>query len=89
MSVEEFLKKLDKEEKTTYIVTLAYKYDFEDQYYEENLVLEYDGTVSTDYWVWNYDWLEGQEDVKVLGYIKLQHVKTIPIGKYPYKEDKQ
>ena len=87
MSVEEFLKKLDAEEKTTYIVTLAYKYAIEDQYTVENLILEFDGTVATDYWVWNYDWWEGQENVKVLGFIPLQYVKTLPVYKYPFKED--
>lgn len=56
-----------------YIVKLMYKYSFETKYTIENQILEYDG--SENEYVWLDDWNEGQDDVKVLGYIAVQDVQ--------------
>ena len=53
------------------IVRLAYKYDFEKEYTVCNqlLMCEPDST-----YCWEYDWNEGQTDVKVLGFVFIDDV---------------
>ena len=55
------------------VVHLAYKYDFEDEYTVSNqlLMCEPDGT-----YCWEYDWNEGQTDVKVLGFVFVDDVEV-------------
>lgn len=72
LSLEQFFKRLDNEPRQDYIVRLAYKYDWEDKYIIDNELLEYDGC--HDDYVWLNDWDEGQQDVKVLGYISIYDV---------------
>lgn len=59
-----------------YIIKLMYKYSFETKYTIENQILEYDpnANLSGDY-IWLNDWHEGQDDVKVLGYIAVRDVQ--------------
>lgn len=83
MTIDEMFNKLDNKVRDTYIVTLKYKYDFEENYTIENNILEYDSM--TDSYVWLNDWDEGQTDVEVLGYMILSDVdtqKTKEIGAY-------
>lgn len=78
MPLEDFFNMLNDMPIEPYIVTLEYKYDHEDTYTIENQILDVD--VSGDY-VWLNDWNEGQEDVKVFGFIALSNVLTRPIVK--------
>ena len=74
MTLKEFFKEIENQAIDTYIVTLKYKYEFEDNYTIENQILEY---VSVgDEYVWQNDWYEGQTDVEVLGYMLLGDVDT-------------
>ena len=59
-----------------YIVKLKYRYSFETKYTIENQILEYDPSANLlgDY-VWLHDWYEGQDDVKVLGYIAVRDIQ--------------
>lgn len=73
MTLEEFFYKLEKlDYYEDVIVEIAYKYDWENEYTIENQYLEYDGNVGD--WVWLHDWDEGQQNVEVLGYIRMQDV---------------
>ena len=74
MTINEMLDELENKMRDTYIVTLKYKYDFEENYAIENHILEYDSI--TDSYVWLNDWYEGQTDVEVLGYMSLGDVDT-------------
>ena len=84
MTVDEMFNELDGKARDTYIVTLKYKYDFEENYIIENHILEYD--CFDDSYVWLNDWYEGQTNVEVLGYMPLNGVDTIislrPKGKW-------
>ena len=71
MSLDEFFN-LIKDECTDYIVKLAYKYDWEKGYTISNELLEWDYSMN-DY-IWEHDWDEGQDDVFVLGFIKVSDV---------------
>lgn len=75
MTINEMFDELENKVRDTYIVTLKYKYDFEEKYTIENHILEYD--CMSDSYVWLNDWNEGQTDVEVLGYILLDDVDTI------------
>ena len=57
-----------------YIVRIAYKYDCEEDYEVSNelLLMEND---RGDY-IWEHDWWEGQQDVRVLGWIKVSEGKV-------------
>lgn len=62
-----------------YIITVKYKFTCEDHYTIENQYLDVDfDHYYNDYYpyIWLNDWYEGQEEVEVLGYIKLSEVKT-------------
>lgn len=71
---------LIKDEHETYIVRLAYKYDFEVVYDISNEILEWDDSLHN--YVWMNDWNEGQTDVYILGFIKVSDVIV------PYYEKK-
>lgn len=77
MTVKEMFNELEDKERDTIIVTLKYKYDFEENYTIENHILEYDSM--SDSYVWLNDWNEGQTDVEVLGYMPLGNVDTTKI----------
>lgn len=74
MTINEMFNELDDKERDTFIVTLKYRYDFEEYYTIENHILEYDSL--DDSYVWLNDWYEGQTDVEVLGYMLLGDVDT-------------
>jgi hypothetical protein len=74
MTINEMFDELENKERDTYIVTLKYKYDFEEKYTIENHILEYESI--TDSYVWLDDWYEGQTDIEVLGYMLLGDVDT-------------
>lgn len=74
MTIDEMFNELENKMRDTYIVTLKYKYDFEENYTIENHILEYESI--TDSYVWLDDWYEGQTDVEVLGYMLLGDVDT-------------
>lgn len=75
MTIDEMFNELDNYKIIdAFIVTLKYKYDFEENYTIENHILEYDSL--DDSYVWLNDWYEGQTDVEVLGYIPLSDVDT-------------
>ena len=74
MTINEMFDELENKVRDTYIVTLKYKYDFEEKYTIENQILVYDSM--DDSYVWQNDWNEGQTDVEVLGYICLDDVDT-------------
>lgn len=79
LSKDEFFN-LIKDEYETYIVRLAYKYDFEVVYNISNEILEWDDSLHS--YVWLNDWDEGQTDVYILGFIKVSDVIV------PYYEEK-
>jgi len=74
MTIAELFNELEYKARDTYIVTLKYKYEFEENYTIENLILEYDS--KDDSYVWLDDWNEGQTDIEVLGYMPLSDVDT-------------
>ena len=74
MTIDEMFDELENKVRDTYIVTLKYKYDFEENYTIENHILEYESI--TDSYVWLNDWYEGQTDIEVLGYMLLGDVDT-------------
>jgi hypothetical protein len=74
MTINEMFDELENKVRDTYIVTLKYKYDFEEKYTIENHILEYDS--KADSYVWQNDWNEGQTNVEVLGYMLLGDVDT-------------
>ena len=74
MTIDEMFNELENKMRDTYIVTLKYKYDFEENYTIENHILEYDSI--DDSYVWLNDWYEGQTDIEVLGYMLLGDVDT-------------
>ena len=82
MTINEMFDELENKVRDTYIVTLKYKYDFEEKYTIENHILEYDSIA--DSYVWLNDWNEGQTDVEVLGYMLLGDVDTTKVEPWPY-----
>lgn len=74
MTIDEMFNEIENQTIDTYIVTLKYKYDFEENYTIENQILVYDSVV--DEYAWQNDWNEGQTDVEVLGYMILGDVDT-------------
>lgn len=77
MTINEMFDELENKVRDTYIVTLKYKYDFEEKYTIENQILVYDSV--DDSYVWQNDWNEGQTDVEVLGYMLLGDVDTTKV----------
>lgn len=77
MTIDEMFNELEDKARDTFIVTLKYKYDFEENYTIENHILEYDSI--TDSYVWLNDWYEGQTDIEVLGYMLLGDVDTTKV----------
>lgn len=77
MNIDEFMKFIRTQPINDYIVRLQYKYRHEDVYTLSNVVLFCDVSNSGIQYIWAYDWDEGQEDVKVLGFIAVDAV-TIP-----------
>lgn len=61
-----------KNEPADYIVKLAYRYHWEEDYTVSNELLEYD--YSMDSYEWLNDWNEGQHFVYVIGFIKVSDV---------------
>lgn len=79
MTTDDMFIELEDKPRDTVIVTLKYKYDFEENYTIENQILEYDA--KDDTYVWLNDWYEGQTYVEVLGYIFLSDVNTANLHK--------
>lgn len=77
MGISEFLKFIRTQRIGDYIVHLQYKYNHEDKYFESNEILYCDVSNAGINYIWLDDWYEGQEDVKVLGFILLESV-TVP-----------
>ena len=63
---------------TDYLVTLLLDGE------EETVLLLYDGAI--DLYEWEYDWYEGQKEVKVLGFMPISKIK---IHNYPRKEEEK
>lgn len=76
MTIEEFYKELENKTIEDYIVTLKYKYDFEEEYTITNEILEVEIDKYPHHYVWFNDWNEGQTDVEILGYIPVREVTT-------------
>ena len=78
MNIESFVNLIDHQcAFGTYIVTLKYKYDWEEKYTIENQVVD----ITPEYVTWLEDWYEGQKDVEILGFIPLEKIETITIKK--------
>ena len=56
---------------TTFLVTIAYKYDFEKEYTEETEILWWEDHG----FVWDNDWWEGQQDVKLCGFMPIDSIR--------------
>lgn len=74
MTIDKMFDELENKVRDTYIVTLKYKYEFEEKYTVENQILVYDSLY--DCYVWQNDWNEGYTDIEVLGYMLLGDVDT-------------
>lgn len=73
MTENDFYKYLkDKEIRDDYIVSLRYKYSWEDDWNYSNEFLEY---YEEDY-IWLNDWDEGYDEVEVLGYVSIADVEV-------------
>lgn len=76
MTLEQFFKEIDEAPVyQDYLVRLKYKYEWEDKYTYDNIVLECGEDFNT--WIWSWDWNEGQTDVTVIGYVAID---DIPVG---------
>ena len=68
MTLAEFYNKLSNRDTVyTYLVFLKYKYNYEEVYTKGYEIYYFDGY---DY-CWLNDWFEGQQDVEVIGVIRL------------------
>ena len=87
MTLEDFFDLLEQEHCwNDLIVRIAYKYDHEKEYTITNEILTHD--YPTDTYIWENDWDEGQQDVYVLGFVKVEDI-DIPgfkSGVMVYKE---
>ena len=61
-----------KNEQENYIVKLAYRYCWEEDFTISNELLEWDS--SDEDYIWLHDWNEGQDFVYVVGFIKVSDV---------------
>ena len=57
---------------TPYIIRLGYKYAWEDKYRYSNEYIYPDPHINM--WIWDNDWYEGENDIVVEEYIKLEDV---------------
>ena len=80
MTIDEMFNELENKARDIFIVTLKYKYDFEENYTIENQILDYNSI--DDSYVWLNDWYEGQTDIEVLGYMILGDVDTTKLLTY-------
>lgn len=81
MTLSEFFASLDKLPRENYIVRMSAWYDFEPKQYQGQLfneILEYDG--NTDSFVWLNDWYEGQQNIKVIGFVAVSDI-DVPMYK--------
>jgi hypothetical protein len=67
MKYNDFLNKLDDMMLGEYIVEVHYKYSYEDAFTVSNEIL----TIEADGITWLNDWWEGQEDVFIGGFIRV------------------
>ena len=73
MTLEDFFDLLEQEHCwNDLIVRVAYKYDHEKEYTITNEILTHD--YPTDTYIWENDWNEGQQDVYILGFIKVEDI---------------
>ena len=76
MTLDKFYKKIEQLNlREDLIVKIAYKYKWEKDYTFTNEYLQY--IPCRDDWEWLNDWNEGQQDVKVIGFISMSNV-TVP-----------
>ena len=52
MTIDEMFNELENKMRDTYIVTLKYKYEFEEKYTIENHILEYDSITDSYRHIW-------------------------------------
>lgn len=78
MTLNEFFEWLKTQTIETMIVSLRYKYSWEEEWTYSNEILEIDFSVDSIY-IWLNDWNEGQTDVEVLGCIPLSEVVVMPL----------
>ena len=79
MTLDEFFEWLKTQIIETMIVSLRYKYSWEEEWTYSNEILEIDFSISSDdFYIWLNDWDEGQTDVEVLGCIPLSEVVVSP-----------
>lgn len=71
MTENDFFKFLEDKPIQDYIVSLRYKYSWEDDWNYSNEILEY-----YENYIWLNDWNEGYDRVQVLGYIAIADVEV-------------
>jgi len=54
-----------------FLVTFAYKYDHETEYTEETQILRWEDF----HFVWDDDWWEGQQNVKLCGFAPVDSIR--------------
>lgn len=77
MTLEKFFEVLDKLLREDYIVRMAAWYDFDPKPHQGELfneILEYDG--NNDQYVWLNDWYEGQQNIKVIGFVAVSEINV-------------
>ena len=74
MTENDFFKYLRDKEIQDYIVSLRYKYSWEDDWNYSNEILEWEPSLTS--YVWNVDWDEGYDEVEVLGCIPIADIKV-------------
>ena len=73
MNLEDFFDLLEQEHCwNDLIVRVAYKYSHEKEYTITNEILTHDYPTNT--YIWENDWDEGQQDVYVLGFAKVEDI---------------
>lgn len=81
MTLYEFEKYMDNSKvlRTTYIVHLRMKYDYETEWEHTNELFEWENGDDKDYpegWYWVNDWDEGQDQVEVLGCMDINEIEV-------------
>ena len=79
MTLDEFHKWLEKQPIEDKLVYMRYKYSWEDKWSYANEYLKVDMSVE-GYYIWLYDWDEGQENVEILGCISVDDI-DVPLFK--------
>ena len=82
MTLQQFDELLDTLPLEDYVVRLKYKYTCEEEYTYSNELLLVNSAFGYE---WNNDWHEGQEDVEVLGWLRIDEVK-IPTSLFDKRE---